>query len=55
MSGFEPEALELLGYCRSALDISAILQMLCKVNKNRKMISGQCHVIFLKNGYVSTT
>ena len=46
MSGFEPEALELLGYSRSALDISAILQMLYKMNKYRKMVSGQCHVIF---------
>ena len=55
MSGFEPEALELLGYCRSALDISAILQILFKMNKYRKILSGQCHVIFLKNEYVSTT
>ena len=54
MSGFEPEALELLGCC-SALDISAILQILYKMNKYRKILSGQCHVIFLKNGYVSTT
>ena len=55
MAEFELQALEERGKRHSALEISATLQMLqCRVEYGNIFVS-QCHVILLKNGYVSTT